>query len=152
MIYNSKNAATRLAGAAIAMMAVVGAPALAQRAPTTDDKVVTIRNTGKEPLKLGALQFPEGFARGAPVPKGCGAILPAGESCQISIRFVPTHVGEYSGELTMDSGDPQNPYLIEQLTGTGVAPAGGARGHEGGDDARTVTHDRSEGLGSDRLR
>lgn len=120
MIDKKSNAATRLAGAAIAMMAVTGVPALAQTPPASNDQVVTIENTGKSPLVLGTPEWPNGFVRGAPIPGECGKILQAGHHCVLPVRFVPKRVGPYSGELVISVNDGNAPPFIVQLKGTGT--------------------------------
>ena len=120
------NAATRLAGAAIVVMAVTGVPALAQTAPA-NDQVVTIENTGTQPLVLGKPEWPAGFVRGAPIPGACepGTVIHAGGHCELPVRFVPTRVGKYSGELVIPV-DGGNSFIV-QLTGTGVAKNSGGK-------------------------
>jgi hypothetical protein len=125
---NKNNVAIRFAGAAIVLVATSGAPVMAEdgrRAADEDDRaaneVVTIRNTSREPLTLGAPIFPEGFVQGRHDERECRSKLAVGEECRISVRFVPTHVGDYSGELKIPVKDPQNPYLTVTLTGRGIA-------------------------------
>ena len=125
---NNNSVAIRFAGAAIVLMATTGAPVMAEdgwRAADDDERaaneVVTIRNTSPEPLTLGAPIFPEGFVHGRHLERECRSKLAVGEECRISVRFVPTHVGEYSGELKIPVKDPQKPYLTVTLTGHGIA-------------------------------
>jgi hypothetical protein len=157
---NKSNASTRLAGAAILMVAVTGVPALAQTAPEPaerhhdddasfqrhhgdhdDDatfhereRVVTITNHSKDAMVLGTPEWPTGFERGAPVPGECKNVLPAGDHCELPIRFVPSQVGRYSGDLVIPVNAGEQ--FVVRLTGTGIAKKS---------DAETVAGARDEG-------
>lgn len=119
------NAATRLAGAAILVMAATGVPALAQTPPASNDQVVTIQNTTNAPLELGSPEWPKGFSQGAPIGGQCRKEqrIPAGGQCLLPIRFVPLQVGAYSADLIIPINDGKTPPLVIHLTGTGVAAA-----------------------------
>ena len=130
---NNNKVVTRLAGAAIVVMAAANTPAFAQTAvvmiaaamgptSTSDERVVTVSNTGLNTLKLGAPEFPKSFVRGGPVARECAETLAPGDACEIAIRFEPTEIGLQTGKLTLTTGDPQQPQLVVTLSGTGIAP------------------------------
>jgi hypothetical protein len=134
MSFENKNkVVTRLAGAAMVVMAAAISPAFAQTAvvmvaaavgPSSmpDERVVTVSNMGSKTLNLGAPQFPKSFVRGGPVARECAATLAPDDACEISIRFEPTEIGQQTGKLILTTGDPQQPQLVVTLTGTGIAP------------------------------
>jgi HYDIN/CFA65/VesB-like, Ig-like domain len=134
MSFENKNkVVTRLAGAAIVVMAAANTPAFAQTAvvmiaaavgptSTSDERVVTVSNTGSKTLRLGAPEFPRSFVKGGPVARECAETLAPGDTCEIAIRFEPTEIGLQTGKLTLTTGDPQQPQLVVTLSGTGIAP------------------------------
>lgn len=122
MCDKKNNAATRLAGAAILVMAVTSLPVLAQTPPASTEQVeLKITNTGNEELILGTPEWPKGFVRGTPVPGECGKVIPVGGHCKWSIRFVPTTVGKYSGELIIPMNNGNARSVVVKLNGTGLA-------------------------------
>jgi hypothetical protein len=129
---NNNKVVIRLAGVVV-MMAAANSPAFAQTAvvmiaaavgptSTSDERVVTVSNTGLNTLKLGAPEFPKSFVRGGPVARECAETLAPADACEIAIRFEPTEVGLQTGKLTLTTGDPQQPQLVVTLSGTGIAP------------------------------
>jgi hypothetical protein len=143
MSFNNRKAAQRLAVTALLLMAAAGAGGLAQAAPAHAggekhdrdsgpaapeperqagaERGVTITNTGTEKLILGERDWPEGFERGPRVEHECHETLAPGERCEIPVRFVPTQVREYLGELKIATSDLEHPVLIVILAGAGIA-------------------------------
>lgn len=84
----------------------------------TNSKLVTITNSGQNPLALDGLTV-----AGAAFSKQsttCPATLPVGESCTVTVKFAPESEGALSGSLKIDwtappGGDP----IVIPLTGTG---------------------------------
>lgn len=120
---NNSNVSTRLAGAAILMVAVTGGAALADTPSAANDRVVTIKNTTNEPLELGTPEWPKGFSRGARIEGECRKErrIPAGGECQLPIRFEPSQVGSYSGDVVISVQDGKLPSVVIHVTGTGIA-------------------------------
>jgi hypothetical protein len=74
-----------------------------------------------------------GSATCAPVPFR----LDAGESCRISVTFVPRAEGEHPGSITVDSNDPDEPVVTVPLHGTCVSAGNGGSSDDGGGCAGT---------------
>lgn len=88
---------------------------------TSDVKLVTITNTGTQPLS-----FPTPFVLAGDFVFGglgtCSTSSPVapGASCTASMKFSPTGAGARAGSLTITSSSPSAPATVA-LTGTGVA-------------------------------
>jgi large repetitive protein len=98
----------------------VAVAAVATSTSTSNERVVTVSNTGSAPLRLGAAEFPQSFVRGAAVARECGATLLPGQACDITIRFEPAQAGLHTGELRISTNDPKHPQLVVTLSGTGL--------------------------------
>jgi uncharacterized repeat protein (TIGR03803 family) len=79
-------------------------------------RVVTLSNTGTAALTITSLSASGDFSQ----TNTCGANLPKGSSCAISVRFTPTDVGPRSGTLTVVDDASGSPRAVD-LSGTGVA-------------------------------
>ena len=104
---------------------------------TSDAQVLTVRNQPSTPTQQsgGTAAITESpIPFGAPVKissvtvsgdfaqtNDCGT-LDVGESCRISVTFIPTAEGERRGTVTVNS-DASNPTLLTNLLGTGALPA-----------------------------
>jgi outer membrane protein assembly factor BamB len=89
------------------------------------EKVVTITNTGTDPLVISGV-----FTSGGNAPydfdgeQSCtGAPIPPGRSCTIYLYFEPSAAGPRSTMLGIVSNAPDSPQIVASLTGTGTAPA-----------------------------
>lgn len=84
------------------------------------DKKLIIRNTGIADLAIANLQF-ESLSPFQIVNMHETAIIPAGDSLEIVIRFTPTLEQNYSIVLQPTTNDPKYPIFNINFTGTGVA-------------------------------
>ena len=94
----------------------------AQRVTTTSgDQLVTVRNTGGDPLTVTSATL-SGTAAGdyaATVGAACANVL-AGATCTVVVRFAPLAAGTRTAALTIRSNDPGTPPTVS-LTGTGTS-------------------------------
>jgi Abnormal spindle-like microcephaly-assoc'd, ASPM-SPD-2-Hydin len=88
---------------------------------TTGTSPVTLTNSGALPLQISTIQI-----SGATFSEtnNCGSSVGAGQSCQISVSFAPTTVGNFTGTLTVTDSAPGSPQTVP-LTGKGVADSVG---------------------------
>jgi len=86
----------------------------------TPPQNVTINNFGSAPLEIGSVLASQDFVAG----NGCGASLPGGSSCTISVSYAPTVTGAENGTLTISDNAFTGTQLVT-LSGTGTAPAAG---------------------------
>jgi hypothetical protein len=86
---------------------------------TTLDKTVSIRNTGTANLTLTSALTITGSTAFTIVAQPATPITPGG-SVNVTIRFSPTAVFEYSGYLRVQSNDSDEPDLSIPLSGTGT--------------------------------
>lgn len=81
---------------------------------------VTIYYVGSVPLTVNSITIgganPSDFAQN----NTCGAILPSGSTCAISVTFTPTAAGGRSATLVIDTSDPAQPQVQVSLAGTGL--------------------------------
>ncbi len=93
---------------------------------TSPVKTVTVRNTGRGTLQLGAVALnPTTFAGDYKVTADtcAGQALPAGGTCRIDVRHRPTAVGVRPGVLTVNYDGPAAPLTFAvTLTGAGAPP------------------------------
>jgi dipeptidyl aminopeptidase/acylaminoacyl peptidase len=69
-------------------------------AGTTKDVVLTLKNTGTEPLDLGNMSLPPSYPW--TLTRNCDPQLAAGAACTVTLTFAPTEGrGEYSVRLTI---------------------------------------------------
>ena len=80
---------------------------------TSAMQMVTVDNTGATAFNLSSVQVGGDFTQ----TNNCGASLPAGSQCAISVKFSPTGPGTRTGVLTLSSGGTSYPVT---LTGTGI--------------------------------
>lgn len=94
---------------------------------------VTITNTGQGGTELDVTGF--AFAGSDPNDfllnsENCGAPIPAGGTCQATVRFAPEAEGSRSATLEIYSNDPSSPATVS-LSGTGGDLPQGATGPQG---------------------
>ncbi len=80
-------------------------------------QVVALTSTGDDGLKITQIAVSGDFAQ----TNNCPASLLAGNSCQISVAFTPTAIGNRVGTLSVVDNAPGSPQTVS-LSGTGVAP------------------------------
>jgi hypothetical protein len=78
---------------------------------------VTLTNEQPGPLAISSIQTAAPFLQ----TNTCGTSLPGGQSCTIAVRFAPTAVKYYSGNLTITDNATNSPQVIG-LGGNGVVP------------------------------
>jgi hypothetical protein len=78
---------------------------------------VTLFNTGTTDIDINAVTTTGDFSK----VNECPATLTAGNSCTVTVSFVPTAGGSRPGSLVIADDSPGNPHVI-QLSGTGLAP------------------------------
>jgi hypothetical protein len=89
-----------------------------QAAGTTSGATnVTMTNNLSVPLAISSIQSPAPFA----VTNTCGASIPGGASCSLSVTFGPSAVQSYSASVTVTDNDPSSPQSFK-VTGSGIAP------------------------------
>ncbi|MFZ0963656.1 MAG: choice-of-anchor D domain-containing protein [Terriglobia bacterium] len=82
-------------------------------------QTVTLTNSGTAPLTLYSVNAPDGFSQA----NNCGVQIAAGASCMLTVNFVASTAGSYSGNITLSDDAPGQPQLVAVSgTGTGVAP------------------------------
>ena len=90
---------------------------------TSSDEMVTVRNDGSEDLILGTVTLPSPpFFK---VSDNCSnQTLAPDESCGVTIRFLPPSIGDFNGNFSIPSDDPDRSIVDVPLSGRGVeAPA-----------------------------
>lgn len=92
----------------------LGTPSAAQ--------TVTFSNAGNAPMTLGSIQVSGPFTQ----TNNCPATLSAGQSCTISIVFIPTSMNNYQGFLDVEVQDPiqGGEIVTANLLGSVVAAPG----------------------------
>ncbi len=80
-------------------------------------QIVTVSNTGGANLSLSTPVLNGDYQLTAST---CGATLPAGQSCTLSIAFAPTTAGTRAGQITL-SGAPSTSATVT-LAGAGASP------------------------------
>ena len=87
---------------------------------TTPAQVVTVTNTGTTDITFNSITPSGDYAKSGNCPKK-PAVLSAGSSCTMNIKFTPTANGIRSGTLTFNDTDPTSPQVVS-LTGNGLGP------------------------------
>jgi len=92
---------------------------------TSAPQKVTLTNTGNVNLTVSSIAVTEtggsgDFAETNDCPESLTPSPATGSSCTISVTFTPAAVGQYSGTLTVQTGDPNHPSQAINLTGTGA--------------------------------
>ncbi|EKF74995.1 hypothetical protein A11A3_06061 [Alcanivorax hongdengensis A-11-3] len=82
----------------------------------TKDMSVTISNTGGQPLGVNGVSLGGADAGSFMQTNDCTTVA-AGDSCTVTVTFMPTGEGERNGTLTIASDDPDTPSLDVPLTG-----------------------------------
>jgi len=84
----------------------------------SSQKTFTIKNTGTAVLNISGITAPDGFT----VDKSTSFTVSENDSQVVTVTFSPTAVKSYSGNITINSDDSDEPQVIVSLSGTG-APA-----------------------------
>jgi len=84
---------------------------------TSTAQSVTLNNSGTTTLNIANINATGDFDQ----TNDCGAALPAGQNCTISVTFTPTTPGSRTGELTISSDAAGSPHVVN-LLGTGIGP------------------------------
>ncbi len=84
------------------------------------EKKLIIRNTGVADLAIGNLKF-ESNSSFQIINQHETAIIPAGDSLEVTIRFTPALAQSYSEILQLICNDPNHPLFNINLTGKGIA-------------------------------
>ena len=83
---------------------------------------ITVSNTGEADLTLTAINVTgTSFSRNGGT---CGTTVEGGESCTIGVKFEPAAATSYSGTLSIQSNDGDQPSVNVALTGTGIQQTG----------------------------
>jgi hypothetical protein len=92
----------------------------AQKTATTSaPQIATLKNYGNNPLSISSIDVGGDFAVQA---KTCGDSLQAGQSCTISVAFLPTRGGVLTGFVAVHESADRTPVKVI-LTGTTVEAA-----------------------------
>ena len=86
---------------------------------TSAAQVFTITNTSTVAISVTKLALTGDFTQTATTCSLTGT-LPAGNSCTVSVAFVPTVAGARTGSLTVTNSSTANPTLVATLSGTGL--------------------------------
>ena len=87
---------------------------------TSQSQVATITNNSSADLSFSAPPSLSGpTASEFALVSACGATLAANTSCNVSLSFTPTTLGEASAVLSFFDGDPSSPQTVP-LTGVGI--------------------------------
>lgn len=74
-------------------------------------QTATLTNKGYDDLLIENITVVGKFI----ITTNCGDSLKSGESCSISAQFNPTHVGDHSGGIYVDTGDAAGDRFIKLL-------------------------------------
>ena len=84
---------------------------------TSSGYSVSLTNAQPGPLSISSIQTAAPFTQ----TNNCGTSLPGGQSCTVMVKFSPTNVQYYSGNLTITDDATNSPQVIG-LGGNGVVP------------------------------
>ncbi len=87
---------------------------------TSAAKAVTLTNNGDATLNIASIVLTGDFAQTA--GSTCGASVPAGGNCSVSVSFTPSTTGTRTGTVTITDNAFGSPHTIS-LTGNGVSLA-----------------------------
>lgn len=91
---------------------------------TSIAQAVTVRNTGGQPLTLGAIGIAGAnaaeFMIGAASTCGAGTVVNGGSNCTLQVTFRPTVAGARSAQLSIAHNATASPAIVA-LNGTGTA-------------------------------
>jgi hypothetical protein len=82
----------------------------------------TLTNTGNGTLTINSIRVAGNNHGDFPETNNCGASVPAGGSCQISVTFKPSGTGSESASVSITDNAPGSPQSLP-LSGVGVLPA-----------------------------
>ncbi len=82
----------------------------------SSQKIFTIKNTGTAVLNVNSITAPDGFT----VDKSTGFTVPENSDQIVTVTFSPVDDRSYSGDITINSDDPDEPQVIVSVSGTGV--------------------------------
>jgi hypothetical protein len=80
-------------------------------------QAITLTNTGTAVLSLSGITASGDFSQ----TNTCGGTLAVNATCQVSIVFTPTAIGQRTGTLTVSDNATGSPQIVT-LSGTGVQP------------------------------
>ena len=83
-------------------------------------KIVTLSNTGNGSLSIASIALTGTNAADFTLTTTCGAVVLAGGSCSISVRFTPPAAGSRSASVTITDNAAGSPHTIS-LSGSGLA-------------------------------
>jgi trimeric autotransporter adhesin len=86
---------------------------------TSAAKTVTLKNTGTATLTISGIAASAHFTISSTT---CGASLPAGRACKVSVTFTPAQLGSVSGTLSFTDNGPGGGQMVA-LSGTGINDA-----------------------------
>ncbi|MGH6628189.1 MAG: choice-of-anchor D domain-containing protein, partial [Burkholderiales bacterium] len=89
-------------------------------------RTVTLTNSGTQPLTIVRIFL---SSTDYSQTHDCPASLPAGESCTLSVTFLPTGLGTRASVVRIDDNTPGSPHRLG-LTGAGITSATEQRTHE----------------------
>ncbi|MDQ2842025.1 MAG: choice-of-anchor D domain-containing protein [Acidobacteriota bacterium] len=89
-------------------------------ATTSAVKTITLMNSGTSYLSLLAISISGANAADFLESNTCGAIVPSGATCTLSITFKPSTVTAETASLTITGNQPGSPTTVS-VTGSGVA-------------------------------
>ncbi len=101
-------------------------------------QAVTVQNTGNADLNGIAITLSGANSASFAQSTTCGATLPAGQSCTISVVFTPSAPGDASATLSIADDASGSPQAVP-LVGSGTAPAFAVAPPAGGATTTTVT-------------
>ena len=79
------------------------------------EKTFTIRNTGTAVLNISSITAPEGFT----VVPSTAFTISANNSQVVTMKFLPNDDKSYSGNIIINSDDPDEPQVIVSVSGKG---------------------------------
>jgi hypothetical protein len=90
---------------------------------TSNPQTVTLTNVGSADLSITSIGVQGVNSADFNAGSSCGAILPAGSSCVVSVTFTPSAGGSRVASLTVTDNAPGSPHTVP-LSGTGNATSG----------------------------
>jgi hypothetical protein len=88
---------------------------------TSQEKTVTINNTGKSDLTITSMTITGPNASEFSTNSACPAVLTSGDKCTVTVDFSPITIGPKSASLDVISNDPKKSELTVRLSGKAVA-------------------------------
>jgi hypothetical protein len=82
-------------------------------------RTVALANTGAAQLSISSIGATGDFFQ----VNTCGAVVPPGGRCTLSVTFAPSAMGQRTGAITISSNAANNPQTVP-LSGIGGSPAG----------------------------